>query len=481
MKSATDFFKLPTTSIMLPKNLVFVDVETTGASLRADRVIEVGLVRVEDGSVVKTFSQVLNPNCFVPQEILNLTGIAPAEIEAAPTFRQVKDELIELFDDAMMVAHNARFDWGFLQTEFKNVGLKFAPKHFCTVKLSRKLFPEHRHHNLDSIMERFQIECPRRHRAFDDAKVLWDFYQKLLALFPTEKLFEVINNLSNRPTIPVNIDPAILKSLPQSPGVYIFYGSNGVPLYVGKSINIKKRVLSHFSADHISSSEMKITQTIESIDTIVTAGELGALLKESDLVKRLQPLYNRKLRHAYKMNLLKRTLNNQGYLIADSVIADEISLEDIENLLGTFRSKKQIQQFLQQLVKEYELCDKLLGLEKTPKGCFGFSLGRCKGACVGEENPALYNARFETAFSKFKIKPWPFSKPIMIKEFDFEQDREEGYLIDKWCYLGKAKTESDLQDGVEKDLKFDLDLYKIIERHLRSRKNLRNIVQVNLN
>ncbi len=466
---------------MLPKNLVFVDLETTGASLRADRVIEVGAVRVEEGKVVKNFSQVINPNCFVPLEIFKLTGISPSEIEAAPSFRSIKDELVELFQDAVMVAHNARFDWGFLQTEFKNVGVKFSPKHFCTVKLSRKLFPQYRHHNLDSIMERFQIECLRRHRAFDDAKVLWDFYQKLQDLFPSEKLFEVINSLLNRPTVPINIDPAILKSLPQSPGVYIFYGAHGVPLYVGKSINIKKRVLSHFSADHLSSSEMKITQTIESIDTIVTAGELGALLKESDLVKKLQPLYNRKLRNAPKMNLLKKRLGDGGYWLAESEIADEISMEDIESLLGTFRSKKQIQQFLTQMIKEYELCDKLLGLEKTTKGCFGYSLGRCKGACVGKENPAHYNLRFETAFSKFKIKPWPFSKPIMIKEFDFEQDREEGYLIDKWCYLGKARSEGDLHDEVEKDLKFDLDMYKIIERHLRSRKNLKNIVQVNLN
>src|SRR5207248_1512466 len=149
----------------------------------------------------------------------------------------------------------------------------------------------------------------RRHRAFDDAQVLWEFYQIAQKQCPEDSFLSAVNAALKKPSLPINIPANMLDVIPEKPGVYIFYGQQGTPLYVGKSINIKERVLSHFASDHSSPKEMKISQQIESIETITTAGELGALVKESILVKKLQPLYNRQLRITRKLVIIRKKIN----------------------------------------------------------------------------------------------------------------------------------------------------------------------------
>ena len=241
----------------LPKKLAFVDIETTGCRI-SDRIIEIGILRVENHKLIESYQTLLNPQCHIPEEIVELTGITPSQLEAAPTFYEVKKDIYSLLEDCIFVAHNVRFDLSFLKNEFKRWEISFSPKQICTVKLSRALYPEHRHHNLDSIIERFKFKVKNRHRAFDDAKVLWDFYSHLTKKLPKETLLLNLKKAMKRPSIPIKISEDILDSLPKSPGVYIFYGENRAPLYVGKSINIKDRVMSHFSSDHLSSKELNL-------------------------------------------------------------------------------------------------------------------------------------------------------------------------------------------------------------------------------
>src|SRR5579872_6398767 len=130
---------------MLPQKLCFVDIETSGTSLYRGKIIEVGIIRVEDGKVTKTFQSLINPNCFVSEDIFALTHINPAQLDRSPTFRQLKDEILEILDDAVFVAHNVRFDYSFLKKELKQLGIEFSPKNLCTVKLSRALYPRFKH------------------------------------------------------------------------------------------------------------------------------------------------------------------------------------------------------------------------------------------------------------------------------------------------------------------------------------------------
>lgn len=446
---------------MLPHSLVFVDTETTGLSPLRDRIIEIGILRVENGVLVDTYQTLINPQMYISPLIENLTGIKKEELEDAPIFEDVQRKIFDTLSDAVFVAHNVRFDYSFLKNEFKRFDQKFSPKHFCTAKLSRSLFPEHTHHNLDSIIERFGFTVDRRHRAFDDAKVLWDFYQSIQKTVPGDKLADAVSTCMKKASLPQGIHSETVRSLPHSPGVYIFYGENGAPLYVGKSVDIKERVLSHFTSDHSSGKEMHLSQQVKHIETIQTCGELGALIKESQLVKELQPLYNRKLRVSRKLIKLSRIINSVGYESVEMKEVESLLPEDIPNIIGIFKSQRQAKNFLVELAKEYDLCEKLLGLEKTKGACFAYRLRQCKGACIKSENPVTYNFRFVTAFSKYKMRTWPFNGPIEIIEKN-DDGKVEGFVIENWCLITHRQANEGTNTFFDAHPIFDLDIYKIL-------------------
>lgn len=157
------------------KNFTIVDLETTGGSPFFNRVIEVGLLRVVKGEVVEEYQTLVNPEMPLPEFITKITGLEDQDLINAPLFSEIADDLLSKFEDAIFVAHNSQFDYGFLKEEYRRLGYSFNLPQLCTVRLSRALFPEHKHHNLSALIERYEFECENRHRAFDDARVLWDF------------------------------------------------------------------------------------------------------------------------------------------------------------------------------------------------------------------------------------------------------------------------------------------------------------------
>lgn len=174
------------------RNYTIVDVETTGGSPVFSRVIDIGILRVEKGEVVEVFETLVNPESEIPEFITKMTGISQADVITAPIFDDIKDRVLELCVDSVFVAHNVNFDYGFFKSEFERVGYAFNTPKLCTVRLSRVLYPEHKRHNLTELIERFKFECKRRHRAFDDAKVLWDFLQLVSKQFSPEDLDIVV-------------------------------------------------------------------------------------------------------------------------------------------------------------------------------------------------------------------------------------------------------------------------------------------------
>lgn len=461
---------------MLPNKIAFVDIETTGTSIYGDRIIEIGILRVENNKLVDTFQTLINPQSYVSPFIEDMTGIRKEELERAPTFNSLKRDILEYLSDCYFVAHNVRFDYGFLKNEYKREEITFDPKHFCTVKLSRHLYPHYKKHDLSSIIERFQFDCKNRHRAFDDAKVLWDFYQKICTEFTQEKLVEAIAAITKKPSLPMNIQASVLEKIPESPGVYMFFNKDKTPLYIGKSKNVKNRISTHFSSDHMSSRQMNMCQQIENIKVTKTCGELGALLRESQLIKKHQPIYNRMLRLQRKLIILKRGISKEGYESVIEESKEKIHPEESETILGVFRSKKQAKSFLINLCKQYSLCERLLGIEKTNAACFAYRLGQCKGACLGKERTIFYNTRFVQAFSAYKIKAWPFKGPIAIEEKSKESSKKELFFIDKWCFLGSILyNEFGEEDFIQEDMAFDLDTYKILVGFLTNPDNYPSI------
>ncbi len=161
------------------KTLSFIDVETTGLRATTNRIIEIGIIRVEENKIVERYQQLINPERSIPRFIQHHTGITPAMVKDAPTFSQILPKVQSLLQDGIFVAHNAAFDYSFIQAEYRRYGLEYLAPRLCTVRLSKKLFPGYRRHGLDQIIERFNISCPARHRALDDAEVVWQFYQRI--------------------------------------------------------------------------------------------------------------------------------------------------------------------------------------------------------------------------------------------------------------------------------------------------------------
>jgi DNA polymerase III subunit epsilon len=174
--------------------LVFIDIETTGATPYNSRVLEVGAIRVENNKIVREIKQLINPEEYVPGWITKLTGITNEAVWDKPIFRDVADDLETIFEDAIFIAHNVSFDYGFIKQEFKKLGVVFNKDRLCTVRLSRALYPAQKSHRLDAVIQAHGYSVENRHRAYDDAEVLYKFYRDHLALHGQD-LYRVMNKL----------------------------------------------------------------------------------------------------------------------------------------------------------------------------------------------------------------------------------------------------------------------------------------------
>lgn len=458
--------------------VVFVDIETNGLNHVKGRVIEVGVVRVEGGKVTATFNKLIDPETPIPYYITNLTGITDHDVADAPTFGQVAEELYEIMDGALFVAHNVRFDYSFLKQEFARVGKPFTPKQLCTVRLSRALYPEHKSHKLASIIERHNIRVAARHRAYDDAAVLWEFLQIVEQAFEAEVVHAAISKQLKLPSLPKGLSPEVVADLPDTPGVYIFEDEQGRPLYVGKSVHIRTRVKSHFAADHDHVGEFKIAQQVRSIRIHETAGELEALLLESRLVKELQPLFNKRLRKTEKLILVRQLADEQGYLHVVLEESECIDPDEARHILAVYTHKGKAKDALDALVKSFELCPKLCGLEKRDGACFLYQLHKCRGACAGHEPAATYNQRLLDAFARKRVEQWPFSSPVLVTETG-QSARTSGVVVDQWCIVGQVSQEEYCEPVFTTVQKaFDVDTYKILRSCLTSKNNKIDVVNI---
>ncbi len=449
--------------------LVFVDLETTGTNPVVDRITEIGIVEVDAAGRATRWSSLVNPEVPIPSFIQGLTGISNAMVAGAPTFAELAPALHDRLQGALFVAHNARFDYGFLRNAFSEAGLPYKSDVLCTVKLSRALYPKERKHNLDTLIERHDLKADARHRALADADLLWQLWQKLTTTLPAETFDAALASLLQRPSLPSHLPTDALDQIPDAPGVYLFYGENDLPLYVGKSVRLRQRVLSHFNADHKLYKDMRLSQQLHRIEVRETAGEIGALLLEAQLVKDLQPVHNRLLRRQGDLCAWCLKEDDKGRTQPVLTYASEQDFGRADRLYGLFSSKRKAETALREMAESHQLCLVQLGLEKqagTNKPCFGWQLKRCKGVCVGKEAESFHRARLEAALSSLHVKTWPHAGAVGLVE-RFGDDRTDIHVVNNWCYLGTARSEHELHSLLEHAPArpaFDLDTYKILSR-----------------
>jgi excinuclease Cho len=251
---------------------------------------------------------------------------------------------------------------------------------------------------------------------------------------------------------PDHIDRASLDALPRQPGVYLFIGHDGAPVYIGKSVCLRSRVLSHLRTPE----EAAMLRDTARVEFLRTAGDIGALLLESRLIKQLQPPYNALLR-----------MVRDTYALAlddDSSIPSVCSSgghTDGRQCFGLFGSRASAEEALRALARRHGLCPALLGLEAQVcgRGCFSRQLGRCNGACIGTESVEQHALRLRAALAAMQEAVWPFAGAVGIVERG--ADMRQMHVVDRWAYLGSL-------EGRQRKLKksgrplVDIDTYKIL-------------------
>jgi DNA polymerase-3 subunit epsilon len=453
----------------LPQELVFVDLETTGGNATRHRITEIGIVRVEKGEAVEEWSSLVNPECPIPAYIERFTGISNEMVAQAPRFADIGPLVLEKLRASgppapIFVAHNARFDYSFLRAEFRRLDVNFSAKVLCTVKLSRRLFPEHPRHSLDAVMERHALVCSARHRALGDARVLSDFWFKLRRELPEAALAAAAQTVLGHRTLPAHLPADLADELPEGPGVYRFFGAEDVLLYVGRSSTLRTRILEHFAAEHANGREQSLARQVRRVDWLETAGELGALLREAEWINTQRPLYNRH-RKSSAGDVTVRIAEESGSVEVLGI--DAVEPSQLSRCCGVFHSTKDAHKALADIARAQLLCLKVLGLEESEGSCFAYQVGKCKGACVGKEPLVLHNVRAQMALSSLKLKPWPFPGRVALRERDpFGAD--EWHVLDHWTYIGCARCEEELAALAEATAPaaFDPQVYRILVRYL---------------
>jgi DNA polymerase III subunit epsilon len=467
----------------LPRDLVFVDLETTGGSAAYDRITEVGIVRVSNGELVEEWSSLVNPERPIPAYIEAFTGISNAMVAGAPRFAEIAASVRAKLQGAVFAAHNARFDYSFLRSEFLKAEMEFSAKVLCTVKLSRRLFPEYVRHNLDAVMERNGLACGAWHRALGDARVLYDFWRKLRRDLDEPRLAAAVRTVLGAHQLPAHLPPGLADDLPEGPGVYRFFGADDALLYIGKSNSIRSRVCGHFGAEDADSLDRRLADQVRRIDWAETAGELGAMLKEAEWLRIRQPLFNRRAKSSAQSHTLRvRTPQSpagQARLV-EAVAIDGVAFEELMQCYGVFHTDKDARKALGDIAGAHQLCRKVLGLEDSAGSCFAYQVGKCRGACLGKEPLILHSMRLQLALSSLKLKAWPFPGRIALRERDPKggmaqcMRRTDLHVVDHWTYLGTARTEEELAELGARDSSavFDVDVYRILVRYFAKNPNV---------
>ncbi len=378
---------------LLDLNYTVVDLETTGTRPITNQIIEIGIVNIAHGEITDTFQTFVNPGTSIPPFISQMTGITDNDVEYAPVFPDIIQTIMPYLENRIFVAHNAAFDYTFLQKNLRACGVDFNAPKICTVQLSRKLIPQLAHHKLDDLARHFHIEIPNRHRALDDAlatgKSLLNMFEILMQ---TGK--QVFGSLTDFTQPSESKKYKILKptidELPLTPGIYLMKNKDDQIIYVGKSKCLQKRVRSYFYSSEKKSRKLeKLIETVESIEHITTGSELSALLLESKKIKEHLPVFNKMIRDYKAYPFLKISKEAFPRLYVTREIRS-----DGATYYGPFKSSSELKHTIERLQKAFKLrpCKHKINPKKPEslKLCMYYELGDCPGVCGGKMSQAEY-------------------------------------------------------------------------------------------
>lgn len=386
----------------------------------------------------------------------------------APKFYEVAKRIVEITEDCIVVAHNAKFDNRILKTEFKRLGFEYKKRTLCTVELAKQLIPGQQSYSLGKLTRSLGIPLSDRHRASGDALATVTLFKMLLAKDSEKSIIKDSIRLEPK----LQIEPRlkdIIDELPSITGVYYMHKSDGEIIYIGKSKNIKNRVNQHFTSTTPKSKKMQLQ--VNAVTYEATGSELVALLKESEEIKRNKPIFNRAQRRTIFTHGLFSFTDDNGYL---NLKVAKINGKEMP--VTTFANLQSAKSFMSKTVEEYNLCQKLTGQYQTSTSCFNYTIKQCFGACINDEEPEIYNERTLKIINHHSFE----NQNMVIIDYGREHDERSAILIENGVYKGFGFynlnyqiNNMDILKSVVTPMQHNRDTQHIIQSYLRQNKRLK--------
>ncbi len=424
-----------------------VDLETTGGQASQDHIMEVA-VRVVGGEVDLEWESLIDPLCSVPSFIQSLTGISSSMLRGKPRFADVQELLWSYLDDAILVAHNARFDAGFLRANFARYGRDYQPRVLCTLKLARTLYPDWPKHGLEAICERIGFYSEVHHRAMADVDAMKAFLDYARA-DKGEAVFNFeVGLLLGMPVLPPSMSQADIDAIPCQAGIYRLLGEAGELLYLGTARSLQEQVLSHFENPTGDSKAAKLVRRVDSVQWQVLAGELSAGLHLSAALRHEKPLLQRRAKALGKACCVRFITDDRGELQLRLRSGLPANIASTGESVALFRERKHAKTRIRELAKEHQLCLRRLAVLVEGELC------EC-GACIltaekfggsplapTAETAADFSAQVKVAFAGYLYAPWPFAEPVLVHE-DNGAGRSEWHLVHDWRHFGSFRWDAE--------------------------------------
>lgn len=460
---------------MAKKLYAIIDIETTGGAAAREKITEIAIVLHDGTKVIETFETLINPERSIPIYITQMTGISDAMVARAPKFYEVAKKIVDMTEGAVFVAHNVRFDYGFVQEEFRRLGFTYTRQQLCTVKLSRQAFPGLRSYSLGNLIEHFGIKTKDRHRAMADTMATVEIFEKIfLKEQNRDEAIALINKGIKENMLPEGVTMAKLHALPESCGVYYLHDTEGEVIYVGKSINIQKRIFEHFSDKTVKGD--KFQSAVADITFEETGSELVALLLEDFEIKRMKPRVNKAQRKTFFPYCVYSFTDAKGY-VRFHAVKNVAAIRKKHVILQEFTKLNEAKNYLKGLAKRFELCEKLMDAHDTEGSCFYYQIGQCQGACIGTESAESYNERANELKERLKTT---FEEDFFIIERGKAEDEKAVVLVQDGHFRGygyintEGGTAEDFFEAVKK-MKPTADSNRIVRQYLSSGKGFKII------
>ena len=381
-----------------------LDIETTGGKYDEEGITEIAIYRHDGETITDQFSSLVNPQIEIQPFVQKLTGISGKMLQNAPKFYEIAKRVVQITEDCVIVAHNAAFDYRILQTEFRRLGFAFERKSLCTVSLSQLLLPDQPAYSLGKLVRNLGIPFSDQHRAQGDAKVTVKLFELLLE----KDLHKNILKAHISSEHPNKVPPKFLEvidGLPSEMGVYYIHNSKNEIIYIGKSNNIKKRILNHLTGK--SKKARVIQNEIHKVTFALTGGELVSLLKEQNEIKTNAPKLNK---------AMKYRIFPMGIRLDDSVEYQELIVEQIKKehtYFSVYKNSKSAKSAIFNWTENYGICLKKTSLSNKTGTCFLHEVNKCDGACTGKETPDSYRKKIKLLLADFE---YPFSDFIITSK-----------------------------------------------------------------